>query len=79
MSDDFSWLPPPLDSDEEQLVKLYLQANCSLDALPYTAEFERLVKEYRHEDTREARHEVFMKLLRLRKQGRLPRISSAKL
>lgn len=76
MSNDFSWLPPPLSSEEQQLVDLYVRTNCSLDALPYTEEFERLVQEFCGEETREARHNVFMQLLRLRKQGRLPRISS---
>jgi hypothetical protein len=76
MSEDFSWLPPPLSSEEERLVELYKRTGRSLDTLPYTDEFEHLVEAYRGEQTKEARHDVFMHLLRLRKQGRLPRVSS---
>jgi len=75
MSSELSWLPPPLTPNEERLVNIYLQTNTPLDALPYTEKFEELVKSYCGEETRDARHDVLMELLRLRKQGRLPRIS----
>lgn len=75
MPNDFSWLPPPLTREEERLVELYVQTGRSLDALPYTEEFERLVEKYQGDKSPEACREVWMQLLRLRKQARLPRTS----
>jgi len=75
MTDKFSWLPPALTPEEERLVDLYVDTGRPLDDLPYTADFERMVAQARGETSREACHDVLKQLFRLRKQGRLPRVT----
>jgi hypothetical protein len=71
----FLWDPPPLAPDDERLIEAYRAIGKPLDDLPYTEEFERLRERVAAADTNESRHFLFRRLLRLRKTGRLPRLS----
>jgi hypothetical protein len=71
---DFDWEPPPLTSDDERLIAEYTKMGKSVDDLPYTEEFKKLVVQLGLPDTDANKHQVFWRLLRLRKMGRLPRV-----
>jgi hypothetical protein len=74
MPDRFEWSVPPLNSADEMLAEAYKTLGRSLDDLPYTPEFERLVQLLEVEDSTEARHLLYRRLMNLRKSGRLPRV-----
>jgi len=76
MSQTFSWDAPPLSAEDERLIEAYLRGHRTLDDLPYTPEFDRLVAEVSQTDTPETRHALFKRLFTLRKMGRLPRVAS---
>lgn len=65
--------PVTMDAHETALVAAYQSVGRTLDALPYTDDFERLCQHAHAEDRREALHS----LQRLRKAGRLPRLGRA--
>lgn len=71
----FDWSIPPLTSDEQNLASAYVAVGRALDDLPYTLEFEELCRRMGVGESNAERHQTFLKLLRLRKTGRLPRIS----
>lgn len=75
MPTDFDWASPPLSADDEKLVEGYRRAGRTLDDLPYTVEFEALIRQLGLDDTLASRHDVFKRLLSLRKMGRLPRLN----
>lgn len=75
MSIDFNLEIPPLDSSDERLVDAYRTVGKPIDQLPYTADFDRLRTLVGVEPTDDARHQLFLRLLRLRKTGRLPSLS----
>ena len=77
MSQKLTWDAPPLSAEDERLIGAYVSIGKSLDDLPYTAEFEKLFKTVGLEDTLQNRHATFKRLVRLRKTGRLPRLSGA--
>jgi len=66
----------PLSSEDEQLVDAYERVGVSLDKLPYTEHFDRIVRMlgYSDADTQDRKYMVHQRLLRLRKAGRLPRV-----
>lgn len=70
------WDAPPLDSADQRLVDAYLSVRRPVDDLPYTREFEELYSATVPEtaDPMKARHDLFRRLLWLRKTARLPRI-----
>lgn len=72
MSDQFAWEAPPLDAQDRRLVDAYLSVGRPLDRLPYTDDFEKLMALVHADSSNEARRQVFSRLLRLRKMGRLP-------
>ena len=72
MSNEINWDAPPLTPEDERLILAYQRTRRALDDLPYTEDFERLCKELGANETRQARHGVFKRLLTLRKSGRLP-------
>jgi cephalosporin-C deacetylase-like acetyl esterase len=59
-----------LDEQEAALIEAYRTIGRTLDALPYTDDFDRLLASANHTNPREALHT----LQRLRKSGRLPRL-----
>jgi hypothetical protein len=73
----FSWSPTPLTQEEERLVAAYEKVRRPLDSLPYTEDFEKLVRELGITERDEEKAEVFRRLLNLRKTGWLPRTSFA--
>lgn len=75
MPDQFQWELPPLDSADERLIDAYLLVGRPLEDLPYTDDFERLCRILKADDSDDARHLLYKRLLRLRTRGRLPRIS----
>ena len=77
MSTGFNWDPPPLDSADQQLVSAYTRVGVPVDELPYTEEFEEIVSQVSPTNQNEdEKHRIFKRLLTLRKQGRLPRVTS---
>lgn len=64
----------PLSAEDEELVAAYERIGTPLDALPYSDDFENFIKELGKQNTEAIKHAVFQRLLRLRKQGRLPRV-----
>ena len=74
MTRGIDWSAPPLSLEDERLLAAYRESGRTLDDLPYTPEFERVVEGVGLDPaSRTDCHAVFMRLLRLRKQGRLPR------
>lgn len=71
----FDWSIPPLTPDEQNLADAYVAVGRGLDDLPYTQEFEELCRRIGAGGSDAERHQTFLKLMRLRKTGRLPRIS----
>lgn len=67
--------PRSLDSDD-RLVAAYVEVGRTLDDLPYTEEFEKLVKALGG-DGALARSEVLHRLQNLRKANKLPRLGRA--
>ncbi len=76
MAEHVNWTPPPLSKDDERLVSAYLNVGRPLDDLPYTDDFDKLAAAYGAGASLAAKHDLFRRLLRLRKQGRLPRITA---
>jgi hypothetical protein len=62
------------DAAEQRLIDAYVAADRTLDALPYTDEFERLYVAAGGDAAWESRKEAFHRLHGLRKSGRLPRL-----
>lgn len=73
MADVITWEAPPLSADDERLINAYLQVGRAVDQLPYTDDFERLFRMLGLPDSQAGRHDLFTRLLTLRKMGRLPR------
>lgn len=68
------WNAPPLSQEDEFLIEAYIKVGEPLDSLPYTDEFERLVKFLNKKPTRDNLRETHRRLLTLRKRGQLPRV-----
>lgn len=66
-------LPP----EDERLVAQYEKTGRTLDALPYTHEFEGLYQSLVAEGETRSRREIFHRLHNLRKASRLPRLGRA--
>lgn len=65
------------DAQDEAIVGAYEQVGTTLDALPYTPEFERLIEIVRQTDAHAEHRAVFHRLHNLRKAGKLPRMGRA--
>lgn len=63
-----------LGKPDLDLIQAYRTINRSVDDLAYTSDFERLYELYRNSGHSAERHEVFRRLLILRKSGLLPRL-----
>jgi len=72
---DREWELPALSPEDERLIDAYRRTGRPADDLPYTEEFDQMCRELGTDD-QAAKHEVFRRLMRLRKQGRLPRFAS---
>lgn len=78
-----SAMPAPRADDEQRLIEAYVAIGRTLDDLPYTEDFERLIEQYRTPSLPEPdRRAVILTLQRLRKarKGGLPsvgRVASA--
>jgi hypothetical protein len=61
--------------DEALLIKLYSEQRTSVDKLPYTSSFDKLVDGYlgRRPNLENPHHLLYTTLIRLRKSGRLPK------
>jgi len=62
------------DAKDAAIVAAYEQAGRTLDDLPYTAEFERLMSIAKITDDSAEHRKVFHRLHNLRKAGKLPRL-----
>ena len=62
----------PLDPEDQQIAEAYAVVGRSVDDLPYTADFDRLVGLLGRPGTDDVRRHVFRRLLALRKRSRLP-------
>lgn len=69
---------PREDARDEALVRAYVAAGRTLDALPYSEEFDRLYAEAGGDDAWGGRGAAFRRLHNLRKAGKLPRLGRAK-
>jgi hypothetical protein len=66
---------PALSTDDQKLIEAYSKLGVPLDDLPYTEEFEQLGAGIGIDaNNREGLHQIFKRLLTLRKNGRLPRV-----
>jgi hypothetical protein len=65
---------PPLSQEDQSLIDAYVNIGRPVDQLPYTKEFDRLVKALGKPETAEEKYRVYQRLLNLRKRARLPRI-----
>lgn len=66
---------PPLSTEDENLIEAYLKVGKSVDKLPYTEEFEKIVRMVSERpDSLDEKFLIFQRLLNLRKRARLPRI-----
>lgn len=66
-----------LSDEDRTLIRLYADVARSVDELAYTPEFEELFNRYRETGYQGEKHEVFRRLLLLRKSGLLPRLFRA--
>lgn len=73
MSKTFTWSAPPLTAEDEKLVAAYKRIGSPLDALPFTEDFDELIRQVDKTPNDSNRAEVFRRLLTLRKTARLPR------
>jgi hypothetical protein len=74
MADEELFEIPPLSEDEQRLVEAYERIGVPVDKLPYTPEFDRLIKMLGKPETMDEKYFVFQRLLSLRKRSRLPHI-----
>jgi hypothetical protein len=74
MTENPIWTAPELSNDDQKLIEAYKAAGRSLDDLAYTKEFDVIAKTMGASDSH-GKHTVYKRLLTLRKQGMLPRIS----
>ena len=76
-ANDSIWTPAQeLDPQDQRLVNAYLQISLPLDALPYTEQFRTLVTQAGLDSSDESvMHSAYLRLMNLRKRGRLPRAS----
>lgn len=65
------------DAQDEAIVRAYEGVGVTLDALPYTAAFEKLMTLVREADAEAEHRAVFHRLHNLRKAGKLPRLGRA--
>lgn len=68
------WDAPLLSPEDERLIHAYVDIGRAVDELPYTADFDRLIEQLGLPDSEATKHSTFIRLLRLRKMGRLPRV-----
>lgn len=71
------WELPPLSPEDQRLRDVYIQVGRPVDQLPYTPDFEKLVKILGWGDSPEIKYSVFQRLLMLRKRGRLPQVGES--
>ena len=63
-----------LTQSDKDLIQAYRQVNRSVDDLAYTSDFEKLHELYSQAGHHTEKHDVFRRLLLLRKSGLLPRL-----
>lgn len=68
--------PHELPVHDQRLIKVYMQVGCPVDALAYSAAFDKLYNILTSKGETRGREELFRRLLNLRKAGRLPRLAS---
>lgn len=66
-----------LSPADARLIDLYTRLGTPADRLPYSEEFERMYQALQQAGDRRDRREVYLRLLNLRKAGRLPRLDAA--
>lgn len=66
--------PNVLSARDSALVAAYERAGRTLDDLPYTKEFTRLMDEVRQHEPHALQGEIFRRLHTLRKAGKLPKL-----
>ena len=72
--EEFNFEVTPLSTEDEVLVAAYERCPLPLDRLPYTEEFEQLVRDIEKNPADQvAMRNTFTRLLNLRKRGYLPR------
>lgn len=70
------WTAPELSSDDEKLIAAYVRVGRSLDDLAYTKEFDEIARTMQvGSDDLDGKHALYKRLLTLRKQARLPRMT----
>lgn len=74
MNDDEFFDLPPLTEEEQRLIDAYVQIGKPVDRLPYSNDFDRLIKKLGKPNSMDEKYLVFQRLLSLRKRARLPRI-----
>lgn len=72
MGHDFRWDPPPLDPEDEKLLRAYEEVGRPIETLPYTEDFERIRELVGRPDTDAARNQLYVRLQSLRTMGLLP-------
>jgi hypothetical protein len=72
MTEAFNWNAPPLSAEDQRLIDEYVRVGRSVDDLAFTKEFEDFCDRLLGRHDRETQRDVFLRLLRLRKQARLP-------
>ncbi|NJL32202.1 MAG: hypothetical protein HC898_11605 [Phycisphaerales bacterium] len=71
--DDFFKEAPPLPPLDEALVEDYIRLGRPVDDLPYTPEFDDLLKQAKARGDKRDHRQIFQRLINLRKAARLPR------
>jgi hypothetical protein len=74
--DEKFWDAPQLSPEDEAIVDAYRTIGRSLDDLPYTEDFDRLMDVLKRPREMDQMHFVFRRLMTLRKRGQLPRIGA---
>lgn len=69
---------PSLSERDQSLVEAYEQMGRTLDDLPYTQDFDRLVARVQHDFPEMDERQIFQRLSNLRKAGRLPKLGKGR-
>ncbi len=71
--DDFLELPP-LSTEDKNIVEAYREVGCPVDQLPYSPEFDELMRHLGKPDSASEKFAVYQRLIQLRKRGRIPHL-----
>ena len=65
---------PALPKEDREIVDAYVEIGCPVDRLPYSSEFDQLMRLLGKPDNTAEKFAVYQRLVSLRKRGRIPHL-----